>query len=228
MLEGRSMAMEMPRPVRFRDRFAAGRYLADRLSEYRGLEDAIVLALPRGGVEVGYEVARALGVPMDVFVVRKLGVPGHTELALGAIASGGVRVINREVMDLVDVTPEQLDEITALEQTELERRERAYRGARPAPDLRDHTVILVDDGLATGATMQAAVEAVRRLDPAKVVVAVPVASADVCRQLRTVADEVVCAATPEPFFAVGAWYDEFEQLSDSDVTGLLAKVPVAT
>ena len=207
--------------MRFRERHEAGRHLAAKLMRYAGRDDVTVLALPRGGVPVGYEVARALDAPLDVFLVRKLGLPGHEELAIGAIASGGVRVLNEDAIRAFGVTEEEIDQITTLEQQELSRRERAYRGNRPAPDVRGRIVILVDDGLATGATMAAAAAAVHRLGPGRVVIAAPVAAADTCRAMRSAADEVVCALTPQPFFAVGAWYEDFEQTSDEEVRELL-------
>ena len=208
-------------PSRFPDRQAAGQYLAQELREYAGRPDTIVLALPRGGVPVGYEVARALRVPLDVFVVRKLGLPWHEELAMGAIASGGVRLMNDEVVAMSGVGREDIERVTAVERAELERRERRYRGDRPFPDLRGKTVILVDDGLATGSTMKAAVSALRQEEPAKIVVAVPVAAAETCEAFRNVADDIVCATTPEPFYAVGMWYDDFSQTSDDEVHELL-------
>jgi predicted phosphoribosyltransferase len=208
--------------MRFRDRHDAGRHLAAKLRRYAGRE-VIVLALPRGGVPVGYEVARALDAPLDVFLVRKLGLPGHEELAIGAIASGGVRVHNQDAIRAFGVSQEEIDQVAARERQELTRRERAYRDDRPPPDLRDRIVILVDDGLATGASMAAAAAAVRKLGPGRVVIAVPVGAADTCRAMRSVADEVVCALTPEPFFAVGAWYEDFEQTSDEEVSELLRK-----
>ena len=207
----------------FRDRIDAGRRLAAELRPYADDPGVIVLALPRGGVPVGYEVARELGAPLDVFLVRKLGVPGREELAMGAIASGGVRVVNREVVRELGLTQEDLDEAAAHELEELRRREEAYRDGRPAPDLHGRTVILVDDGLATGSTMRAAVAAVRRLGPSKVVVAVPVGAAETCREFRSIADEVVCVATPDPFFAVGGWYRDFSQTTDDEVRELLAR-----
>ena len=208
---------------RFRNRADAGRLLAERLREYAGRGDVIVLALPRGGVPVGFEVARALGAPLDVFLVRKLGVPGHEELALGAIASGGTRVLNRQLIDSLGLPAESIEAIDAKERRELERRERIYREGRPPPDVAGRTVILVDDGLATGSTMLAAVEAIRQDDPAKVVVAVPIADPDVCEALRTVADEVVCLGTPRPLQAVGVWYDDFSQTTDEEVRELLER-----
>src|SRR5689334_5289515 len=184
----------------YRDRTDAGRLLASRLSKYAGRSDVIVLALPRGGVPVAYEVARALGVPLDVFVVRKLGVPGHEELAMGAIATGGVRVLNADVLRMLDIPPEVVDAVAARERRELERREHAYRDGCPPPDVRGKTVILIDDGLATGATMRAAVAALRAQGPARIVVAVPVASPDTCAELSREVDEIICAETPEPFY----------------------------
>jgi predicted phosphoribosyltransferase len=181
----------------------------------------LVLALPRGGVPVGYEVARALHVPMDVFIVRKLGVPGHEELAMGAVASGGVRVLNDQVVSGLGIPDYVIDAVAGWEQQELERRERLYRGQRPPPDVRGKTVILVDDGLATGSTMLAAVRALRKLGPARIVVAVPVASPDTCELLKSEVDEVVCAVTPDPFYAVGLWYQNFSQTTDEEVRELL-------
>ena len=207
--------------TRFRDRAHAGRVLAAALARYAHRRDVIVLALPRGGVPVGCEVARALGVPLDVFVVRKLGVPGHEELAMGAIASGGVRLLNEDVVALAGVSEEAIDEVAAREAAEIRRRERVYRGDRGPPDLRGRTVILVDDGLATGASMRAAVAAVRRQGPSWVVVAVPAAAADTCETLRAEVDELVCVMTPEPFHAVGLWYEDFSQTSDEEVRQLL-------
>jgi len=193
------------------------------MPEYAGRSDVLVLALPRGGVPVAFEVARALGAPLDVFLVRKLGVPGQEELAMGAIASGGVRVVNEAVVRHLDIAPEVLDAVAAREQEELERRERAYRDERPAPDVRGRTVILVDDGLATGSTMRAAALALRQKGPARVVVAVPVASREACEEFRGEVDDVVCAATPEPFMGVGRWYEDFSQTTDEEVRSLLAR-----
>ena len=207
----------------FRDRRHAGRVLAQMLAGYANRSDVIVLALPRGGVPVAYEVAKALHAPLDVFVVRKLGVPGHEEYAMGAIASGGVRVLNDEVVRRLGIPDTAVDAVTRYEQGELERRERLYRAGRPLPDLRGRTVIVVDDGLATGSTMLAAVRALRAQQPARIVVAVPTAAAETCAQLRSEADEVVCATTPEPFRAVGTWYDDFSQTSDEEVRELLAR-----
>jgi predicted phosphoribosyltransferase len=209
-------------PAAFRNRKEAGRRLAAELRKYAGQRSLIVLALPRGGVPVGSEVARALGAPLDVFVVRKVGVPWHEELAMGALASGGVRLLNEELIRAYRIDPVDVEMVMRREQVELERRERLYRGGRPFPDLRDKTVILVDDGLATGSTMRVAVEALRKEGPARIVVAVPVASSDTCDAFRDVADDVVCAMTPKPFHAVGMWYDDFSQTTDEEVHELLA------
>lgn len=207
----------------FRDRTDAGRQLAERLGEYAGREEVIVLALPRGGVPVAYEVAAALGVPLDVFLVRKLGVPAREELAMGAIATGGVRVLNEDVVRALQISGPVIDSVAEREQKELDRRQHEYRDARPPLDLRDRTVILVDDGLATGSTMRAAVEAVRRQGAARIVVAVPVAASQTCEEFREDVDEIVCAVTPEPFYAVGLWYDDFSQTTDEEVRALLQK-----
>jgi predicted phosphoribosyltransferase len=207
----------------FHDRRDAGRQLAAELSEYAGRTDVIVLALPRGGVPVAYEVAKSLGAPLDVFLVRKVGVPGHEELAMGAIASGGVRVVNEDVVRELGIPKSLFDAVAEEELRELDRRERAYRDDRPAPDFRGKTVILVDDGLATGSSMRAAVAALRRLDPAKIVVAVPVAAPEVCTEFQDVADDIVCAQTPPSFRAVGLWYEDFSQTTDEEVRKLLTK-----
>lgn len=206
----------------FRDRRDAGERLARALSGFANRPDVIVLGLPRGGVPVAHEVAEALRAPLDVFVVRKLGMPWHEELAIGAIASGGVRILDRDAIRLGSVTEDQLRQVTAREQAELERRERLYRGSRPFPDLHGKTVILVDDGLATGSTMRAAVEALRQEGPAQVIVAVPVGAPDTCDALRELADDVVCAITPEPFYAVGLWYADFSETTDDEIHDLLA------
>lgn len=212
--------MRTQQQERFLDRRAAGAALAARLGGYTG-NDVVVLALPRGGVPVGFEVARSLGAALDVFVVRKLGLPNQPELAMGAIASGGVRVLNQDVLESVAVSQSAIHAVTRTEQLELERREREYRNGRSPVPIEGRIVILVDDGLATGSTMRAAVEAVRRLKPARVVVAVPVGAMQTCQELRTVADEVVCASTPEPFRAVGLWYADFSQTTDAEVRELL-------
>ena len=206
----------------YRDRSEAGRYLAEKLADYVGRPDVLVLALPRGGVPVAYEVARALGAPLDVFLVRKLGVPGHEELAMGAIATGGVRVLNQRVLREAAIPPHEIEAVAAEEGRELARRERAYRGDRPPPGIRGKTVILVDDGLATGASMHAAVHALRQQGPRRVVVAVPVAAPETCEAFRAEVDEIVCAVTPELFYAVGLWYEDFSQTSDEEVRELLA------
>jgi predicted phosphoribosyltransferase len=207
----------------FHDRTEAGQRLAQKLAHYAGRDDVLVLGLPRGGVPVAFEVARALGVPLDVFLVRKLGVPGREELAMGAIATGGVRVLNSDVVGPLAIPDEVIDAATAEEQGELERRERAYRDDRPPPDVRGRTVILVDDGLATGSTMRAALAALRLQHPDQVVIAVPVGSAEACAELRGLADESMCLETPEPFRAVGLWYSDFSQTTDAEVTALLAQ-----
>lgn len=208
---------------KFRDRRDAGRALAGELEKYAGRDDLLVLALPRGGVPVGYEVARELHAPLDVFLVRKLGVPGQEELAMGAIASGGVRVLNRQVVEMLGLTDPTIAAVAATEQEELERRELAYRGDRPTLDVRGKTVILVDDGLATGSTMRAAAMALRQQEPERLVVAVPVAAEETCEQFRDEVDEIVCAMTPEPFYAVGLWYEDFSQTTDAEVTDLLER-----
>ncbi len=205
----------------FRDRTDAGRQLAAKLHAFADRADVLVLALPRGGVPVAFEVSQALRAPLDVFLVRKLGLPGQPELAMGAIATGGVRVVNDEVVDRLDIPAEVIDAVAQEELRELARRERDYRGERPAPDVRGKTVILVDDGLATGSTMRAAVAALRHQAPARIVVAVPVGAAETCADLQTEADEVVCARMPEPFFAVGLWYEDFAQTTDAEVRELL-------
>lgn len=208
---------------RFRDRAEAGRALAANLRAYAGRDDVLVLALPRGGVPVGDEVARALGAPLDVFIVRKLGVPGQEELAMGAIATGGVRVLNEFVVRQLGIAGHVIDAVARREQAELERRAREYRGDRPPPEVRGRTVILVDDGLATGATMRAAAAALRRQGPARVVVAVPVAAAETCDALADEVDEVVCTLTPEPFYGVGMWYEDFAQTTDAEVRARLSR-----
>jgi putative phosphoribosyl transferase len=210
-----------PRP--FRDRTEAGRLLAEKLAAYANCPDAIVLGLPRGGVPVAYEVARALNAPMDVFLVRKLGVPGHEEFAMGAIATGGVRVLNDQTVRALRISGHLIEAVAAKEQQELDRRARLYRGDRPPPDLRGKTVILVDDGLATGATMLAAVKALRQQQAGRIVVAVPIASPETCEQLRGEVDDIICAVTPEPFYAVGCWYEDFSQATDEEVCDLLAR-----
>lgn len=205
----------------YRDRRDGGRVLAEHLAGYAGRSDVLVLALPRGGVPVAYEVARALGAPLDILLVRKLGVPGYAELAMGAIASGGVRVLNHGVVSALRIPDSVVDQVAAQEQRELERRERLYRGNRPAVDVRGKTVILVDDGLATGASMRAAISALKQRGPAAVIVAVPTAPASTCAELQPLVDGCVCVDLPEWFFAVGESYAEFPQVSDAEVTALL-------
>jgi putative phosphoribosyl transferase len=207
----------------FPNRTEAGRLLAEKLVEYAGRDDVIVLGLPRGGVPVAFEVAQRLGAPLDVFIVRKLGVPGFEELAAGAIASGGVRVLNQDVVRAIPHAEEAIEAVTARETAELERREQIYREGRSPPALRGRIVILVDDGLATGATMRAAVKALRQRGIAKIVVAVPVGPPDTCRELEQEADETICLRTPAFFQAVGQYYEDFSQTSDEDVRELLSQ-----
>ncbi|HVJ99853.1 MAG TPA: phosphoribosyltransferase [Gemmatimonadales bacterium] len=210
-------------PRRFHDRYEAGRRLAGELHAYAGRDDVIVVALPRGGVPVGYEVALALGLPLEVMQVRKLGVPGHEELAMGAIASGGVRIVSENVVEALGIPERVIATVAAAEVQELERRERVYREGRLFPEMRGRTVILVDDGLATGSTMRAAVAALRSLGAARLVAAVPVAPKESRDAMREVVDEVVCASVPERFQAVGEWYDDFSQISDQEVSELLRR-----
>jgi putative phosphoribosyl transferase len=207
----------------FRDRTEAGRLLAQKLREYANRDDVVVLALPRGGVPVAYEVANTLNVPLDIFLVRKLGLPGHEELAMGAIASGGVRVLNKEVVRALNIPDEIVDEVAEKEERELERREREYRGGRPPVDVRGRTAILIDDGLATGSSMRAAALALRNNQPAQIVVAVPVGARSTCAEFESEVDKVVCAVTPEPFWGVGQWYRDFSQSSDEEVRDLLRR-----
>src|SRR6202045_3313580 len=228
---GRDMNPTLVKPGLFRNRREAGRVLADKLAPYANRPDVVVLALPRGGVPVAYEVARRLVAPLDVFVVRKLGVPGYEELAMGAVATGGLRVLNDQIVQDLRIPDYVIDRVAAEEGEELTRRGGAYRGGRPPLDVRGRTVILVDDGLATGATMRAAVMALPQHRPAHIVVAVPTASPETCEELRAEVDEVVCAITPEPFHAVGYWYEDFPQTTDQEVRELLAhpeEVPATT
>jgi predicted phosphoribosyltransferase len=208
---------------RYRDRTDAGRRLAALLTQYANLNDVQLLALPRGGVPVAFAVAEALNAPLDVFLVRKLGVPGHEELAMGAIASGDVVVLNAAVIHSLAIEDAAIKRVAATEQQELRRRELAYRDGRPPADVRGRIAILIDDGLATGSSMRAAIMALRRQQPARLVVAVPVAAATACEEIRTQVDEIVCAHTPEPFFAIGFWYEDFSQTSDKEVRELLAR-----
>jgi len=215
----------VPRFQIFEDRTDAGRQLAEQLLSYDRRDDVIVLALPRGGVPVAFEVAQRLGVPLDVFVVRKLGVPGHEELAMGAIAPGGVRVLNEDVLYVIPDAQAIVEMVTAIEREELERRERKYRNDRSPLDLKDRTVILIDDGLATGATMRAAVAALRQQGAAKIIVAVPVGAPSTCQDLTNAADEVICLQTPVAFIGVGQYYADFSQTTDEEVRELLAASP---
>jgi predicted phosphoribosyltransferase len=205
----------------YSDRRDAGRVLASALEVYAAWPNVAVLGLPRGGVPVAYEVALALCAPLDVFVVRKLGVPGHEELAMGAIASGGLVVLNDDVVRMLQISPDEITRVAQNEMRELLRRERAYRGAQPRVDLAGRTVILVDDGLATGSTMRAAIHALREREPEQIVAAVPVAAPETCAELASEADDIVCAATPDPFQAVGIWYEDFSQTRDDEVRALL-------
>ncbi len=205
----------------FKNRTAAGQRLAADLSAYANRQDVLVLGLPRGGVPVAFEVAKALNAPLDVFVVRKLGVPGQEELAMGALASGGVQVLNEAIVGALSLSEAVINKVTEKEQQELERREHLYRNDRPAPDLSGRTVILVDDGLATGATMRAAVTALRQQRPSKIVVAVPVSSPETCHEFKAQVDEIICAMTPNPFYSVGSGYDDFSQTTDEEVRNLL-------
>jgi putative phosphoribosyl transferase len=205
----------------FTNRTEAGQELARHLTKYMSRKDVIVLGLPRGGVPVAFEVATALGAPLDVFVLRKLGVPGHEELAFGAIASGGVRVLDPEIVEGLGISDLDIELVTAVEKEELKRRERVYRGSRPRLDVKEKTVILVDDGIATGSSMRAAIRAVRQMEPARIVVATPVAPASTCNDLKIEVDELVCVGMPESFFGVGQFYRDFSQVSDEEVNELL-------
>ena len=207
----------------YRNRSEAGKYLAAQLPTYTDRSDVLLLALPRGGVPVGFEVAQVLRAPLDIFLVRKLGVPGHEELAMGAVSTGGVRVLNYEVVEYLHIPKSIIDAVARSELRELTRRERAYRGNRPEPDLSGKIVILVDDGLATGSTMRAAAEALRQQNPERIVVAVPVSAPQTCDEYRMGVDEIICAMTPEPFLGVGQWYEDFSQTTDEEVHELLEK-----
>jgi|SRR5215207_5793075 len=205
----------------FRDRRDAGKKLAQKLSAYADRPNVLVLALPRGGVPVAYEIALALRVPLDIFIVRKLGMPGREELAIGALASGGIRVLNGDIIRMMSIPEEVINFVVKRELQELQRREKLYRGDRPAPEVRDRTVIIVDDGLATGASMRAAVEGVRAQHPDRIVVAVPVAASETRAALEPEVDEIICAMTPEPFYGVSRWYENFSQVTDEEVRSLL-------
>jgi putative phosphoribosyl transferase len=208
----------------YHDRFEAGRVLATKLTAYANRQDVLILALPRGGVPVAFEVARAIHAPLDVFIVRKLGVPGREELAMGALATGDVRVLNAEIVQTLHISTQMINAAIERERRELERREHLYRDDRPLPEVHNRAVILIDDGLATGATMRAATKAVRQQDPARLIVAVPVAAPSVCAEFRAEVDEVICVKTPEPFYGVGYWYEQFPQTTDQEVHDLLAHV----
>jgi putative phosphoribosyl transferase len=212
--------------IRLRNRTEAGQMLASLLTDYANRPDVLVLGLPRGGVPVAFEVAKALNVPLDICLVRKLGVPGHKELAMGAIASGGIRVLNYDVVSWLGISSNTIDEVAAKEQRELERRDRVYRGDRTQSDVSNRTIILVDDGIATGSTMRAAIAILQQQQPEQIVVAVPVAPAQTCKELKSEVDKVVCLMTPEPFYAIGLWYENFEQTTDEEVRELLAKTLV--
>jgi putative phosphoribosyl transferase len=207
--------------VLYRNRSEAGKHLAAQLAKYARRQDVLVFALPRGGVPVAFEVAKALRAPLDIFLVRKLGVPTHEELAMGAIATGGIRVLNRDVVDNLGIPVNVVDAVAARELRELERRDRVYRGDRPEPEVRAKTVILIDDGLATGSTMRAAAAALRQQRPARIVVAVPVSAVETCDEYRMGVDEIICLKTPEPFYGVGLWYEDFSQTTDEEVRELL-------
>lgn len=209
--------------ARFPNRTVAGQQLAARLTSYADRSDMLVLGLPRGGVPVAYEVAKALHAPLDICLVRKLGVPAHKELAMGAIAAGGVRVLNYDVVSWLGISGKTIDEVAAKELKELQRRDRAYRGDRPQPEIRDRTVILVDDGIATGATIRAAIAVIKSQQPARLIVATPVAPPSTCEELKAEVDEVVCLMTPELFYAIGLWYEDFSQTTDDEVRELLAR-----
>jgi putative phosphoribosyl transferase len=213
--------------MRFNDRREAGQRLADKLMTYATQKEVVVLALPRGGVPVAYEVAQRLKAPLDVFLVRKLGVPQQPELAFGAIASGNIQMLNPRIVKAYHISPETVEQVAAMEQQELQRREKTYRDARPAPDVSGKTVILIDDGLATGATVRAAAQALRLRKPGQLVVAVPVAAESACQAIKQEVDAIVCAVTPNPFYGVGKWYDDFSQTTDEEVQQLLAKAAVA-
>ena len=212
---------EATKKALFKDRRDAGKKLAQKLIDYSGREDMVVLALPRGGVPVAYEVSLALQAPLDIFIVRKLGWPGHEEMAIGAIASGGVKVLNEDIVRYLNIPNTLIDAVAQRELRELERREREYRGKRPPLELKDHIVIIIDDGLATGASMRAAIVGVRAHAPAQIVAAVPTAALETCKALEPEVDQIICASTPEPFYGVGRWYEDFSATTDDEVRLLL-------
>jgi putative phosphoribosyl transferase len=212
--------------AKFVDRNQAGQILATKLKAFAKRTDVIVLGLPRGGIPVAFEVAKALRLPLDVCLVRKLGVPGHQELAMGAIASDGVRVLNDDIVNSLGISSHKIEEVAAKELRELQRRDRAYRGDRPSPNLQDRTIILVDDGIATGASMRAAITVLREKQPRSIIVATPMAPSSTCKELRTEVDDVVCLIMPEPFYAIAFWYDYFPQTTDEEVCKLLAEQSV--
>lgn len=209
---------------RYENRYAAGKVLADLLQNYAERKDVIVLALPRGGVPVAYEIANALSLPLDVFIVRKLGVPGHEELAMGALAMGDTTFFNKEIMEDLDISTEAINDVIHMEKEELHRREVAYRGNKPFPVIKNKTIILVDDGIATGASIKVAIKALRQLDPSEIVLAIPVAEASICKRLTKLVEKLVCPMQPANIFAVGQWYEDFSQTMDDEVYGLLKKI----
>jgi predicted phosphoribosyltransferase len=217
----RSTKKKEGKMAQFTDRRDAGKVLAQKLLDYANRPEVTVFGLPRGGVPVAYEVAHALNAPLDIFIVRKLGLPGHEELAIGAIASGGIRVLNEDIIHALSISQKLIDIVAQRELQELQRRERSYRGDRPAPQVRDRTIILIDDGLATGASMRAAVTGVRAQHPARIVIAVPAAARELCDAFQFEVDEMICAITPEPFYGVGRWYEDFSQVTDDEVRAYL-------
>lgn len=211
---------------KYLDRYEAGRILAELLMEYTNDSNALILALPRGGVPVAYEIAKSLSLPLDVFIVRKLGVPGHEELAMGAIATGEMLVFNDDIIKTLNITKSSIDKVIQFERNELQRRELNYRGNRPLPNLFNKTVILVDDGIATGASIRVAIKAIRQQNPNRIILAVPVASYTSYKEMENLADEIICPIKPDEFYAVGAWYENFSQTSDEEVFDLLVKAHV--
>ncbi len=209
---------------RYQNRYTAGKILADLLRDYANRKDVLVLALPRGGVPVAYEIATSLSLPLDVFIVRKLGVPGHEELAMGALAMGDTKVFNKEIMASLDISKEAMDDVINMEKKELQRREVAYRGQKPFPIIKNKTIILVDDGIATGASIKVAIKALRLLEPTAIVLAIPVAEASICKKLTNMVEKFVCPIQPINFYAVGQWYEDFSQTTDEEVYELLKKI----